>query len=52
MNNLIESKAFRDFIRVRMMQKAWGVQGVQFVTGPEFKFVEIPVKHINPAIKK
>ena len=51
-NNLIESKAFRDFIRVRMMQKAWGVQGVQFVTGPEFKFVEIPVKHINPAIKK
>lgn len=52
LNDLIDSKSFRDFIRMRMMQKAWGNRGLQFVIGPKFEWEEIPVKHINPHLKK
>lgn len=48
MDWLIDSKPFRDLIRIFMMQKAWGLSGVEFIPGNTFSYIEIPRKHINP----
>ncbi|MCH5690027.1 DUF935 domain-containing protein [Niabella sp. W65] len=46
-NSLIKSKKFRDFVELIMQQKAWGIKGAEFITGPVFNWDEIPNKHIN-----
>lgn len=45
--SLIKSKKFREFVELIMQQKAWGLKGAEFITGPGFDWQEIPVKHIN-----
>ena len=51
-DDLINSKKFRDFIRLRLQQKSHGLSGAEFRVGPVFDWSPIPIKHINPAIKK
>lgn len=51
-SNLIESKHFRDLLSLIMEQKAWGLSGAEFIPGKEFKWVEIPRKHINARLRK
>lgn len=52
LDELIQSKVFRHFIKVVMQQKSHGIAGVEFKIGPTFDWQQIPPKHINPAIKK
>lgn len=49
---LIESKHFRDFISLVMEQKAWGLSGAEFIPGAEFKWKEVPRKHINARLRR
>ncbi len=44
----INSKAGREVINQIMQSLFWGVSGMEFVVGDEFKVVEIERKHIKP----
>lgn len=48
---LIEGGMFRNFITLIMEQKAWGLAGAEFIPGPAFKWLKVPVKHINPKLR-
>lgn len=47
-DKLIKSKRFRQLRKKLMRVHSYGIVGVEFVTGQDFNFVEIPVKHIRP----
>lgn len=51
MTNLIKSEPFRDLIKKMIESKYWGISGVEFIPGSEFKWKEIPRKHIKPQLK-
>lgn len=51
-DKLTQSDMFRKFIELCMQQKAWGLSGAEFIPGGDFKFVEIPRKHINASLKR
>lgn len=48
MDDVIESDAFRNIIKQIMMQKFWGLSGMEFLPGPQLAFKEINRKHIKP----
>lgn len=48
LNDLINSKKFRDYLRRIMDAEEFGVMGVEFLVGEKFDFVDIPRKHIKP----
>jgi hypothetical protein len=48
---LIKTKAFRDMLRELMLQKFWGLTGLEFIPGETFAFNSIPRKHIKPNSK-
>lgn len=48
---LIKTKAFRDMLRELMLQKFWGITGLEFIPGETFAFNPIPRKHIKPNAK-
>lgn len=48
MDDLINGETFREVVRKIMETPAWGRSGMEFIPGPEFKFKEIPRKHIKP----
>jgi hypothetical protein len=47
LNALIETDKFKELRRQRMMKYFYGLQGWEFIPGPEFDFKNIPIKHIN-----
>ncbi|MEQ1677977.1 MAG: DUF935 family protein [Chitinophagaceae bacterium] len=49
--NLIKTKAFRDMLRELMLQKFWGLTGLEFIPGETFAFNSIPRKHIKPNLR-
>jgi hypothetical protein len=51
MDTLIESKMFRDLYDQHIESKMWGISGVEFIPGKEFKWKAIPRKHIKPNLK-
>lgn len=48
LDSLLKSQQFSDLVEQIMQSKAWGLSGFEFVPGKEFKFMEIPRKHIKP----
>ena len=48
MEKLTKTNEWRKFIEVIMRSKSHGTTGVEFIPGPQFKFVTIPQKHIEP----
>ena len=48
MDLLIECGEFRRLIREIMLKDAWGLTGLEFVPGKDFKFLNINRKHIKP----
>lgn len=48
LTELMDSKAGRDLIKKIIESKLWGISGVEFIVGPEFKFEDIERKHIKP----
>ncbi len=51
MDDVISSKVFREIVRKILETPAWGISGLEFIPGPELKFIEIPRKHIKPEKK-
>ncbi|MGV9003968.1 phage portal protein family protein [Flavobacterium sp.] len=47
-NEVMDSNAGRDLIKKIIESKLWGISGVEFIIGPEFKHEEIDRKHIKP----
>ena len=47
MDAVIESDAFRNVVKQIMLQKFWGIRGMEFIPGPELSFEEINPKHIK-----
>lgn len=47
---LMKSQEGRDLIKTLMESIFWGISGVEFIIGEEFKFKKIPRKHIKPEI--
>jgi hypothetical protein len=45
---LIKSEKFREFLKLILEQKAWGLSGAEFIPGPYFHFIPINRKHIKP----
>lgn len=48
LTELMDSIAGRDLIKKIIESKLWGISGVEFIVGPEFKHEEIDRKHIKP----
>lgn len=48
LTELMDSKAGRDLIKKIIESKLWGISGVEFIVGPEFKHEDIDRKHIKP----
>jgi hypothetical protein len=48
LTELMDSKPGRDLIKKIIESKLWGISGVEFIIGPEFKHEEIDRKHIKP----
>lgn len=48
MDELITSLKFRNMIKELMLQKAWGITGLEFIPGSKFDFKKINRKHIKP----
>ncbi len=48
LDKLVDGPVFRKMVRQLMLQKFWGLSGMEFVPGPEFDFNIIPRKHIKP----
>lgn len=51
LDELIKTKAFRDFRKLIFTRKMWGISGAEFIPGKTFTWVEIPRKHIKPEYK-
>jgi hypothetical protein len=47
-NDVMDSNAGRDLIKKIIESKLWGISGVEFIVGQEFKHEEIERKHIKP----
>lgn len=45
---LMDGLAGRDLITKIIESELWGISGVEFIVGPEFKFKEVNRKHIKP----
>jgi hypothetical protein len=48
MDDLIESNEFRKLVTLILLSKLWGISGVEFIPGKEFRYEEIQRKHIKP----
>lgn len=48
MDKLIRTGAFRDLKQLILESSAYGLSGIEFIPGADFKFVPIPRKHIKP----
>lgn len=48
MEVVTESPEFRKLLRELMLQKFWGISGMEFLPGPKLEFNCIPRKHIKP----
>jgi hypothetical protein len=51
MDDVIQSKVFRDIIKKIMETPGWGLTGFEFIPGHDLAFKEIPRKHIKPKKK-
>lgn len=51
MDKVINSNSFREMIRQMILSLMWGISGLEFIPGPELKFINIPRKHIKPEKK-
>lgn len=47
MDAVIKSKVHRDILREILMQKMWGVSGMEFIPGEKLAFNKIPRKHLK-----
>lgn len=48
MSDFIASTMFRNLLKELMWSKFWGISGVEFTPGKEFRWKQIPRKHIKP----
>jgi len=48
MDKLIESLKFRELLKEIILQKAWGLTGIEFIPGSKFDWKLINRKHIKP----
>lgn len=48
---LTDSSEFRRLLRELMLQKFWGISGMEFIPGDQFTFHCIPRKHLKPEKK-
>lgn len=50
-DTLTDSSEFRRLLRELMLQKFWGISGMEFIPGDKFTFKSIPRKHLKPEKK-